>query len=235
MNLQSVRQWSVSASASAALMLLSGCSFFFQVDATKESFYQIPDVSLPQAANHCWARLSVKDARAGGFIQTRKIVFSSDPIEQGYYQFASWTEPPTKRFTTVLISALDGTRYYPSVLHITSASDGDLQLNTEILSFYHNTSKNPGTFESKMRFELLDMRSRAPAEGVTIVKTIPVESFDSEGAVKAASEAVQQTIVDLNQWLEQRCSKEPPTVHDSRRPNTASFDPANDGFEETGE
>ena len=187
--------------ACAASALLSGCAL--SVDAFSVKFYQLPDVSVaeqPASAHQSGVLLAVRDARANPLINSHKILFSSDGVEQGFYQYASWAEPPPKRFTALLISALESSALFDSVTHIANSTLNTFQLNTEILELYHDTMSQPGVTKVKVRIELVETVSRRLAAQKVFSVEKKLDSFDARGAVDATGAAVQQVINDIVLW-----------------------------------
>ena len=90
-----------------ALMLLicGGCSSLFKLEAEQRKYYSLAVEAEPEPTRLPAAdalRLLVREPRGEGFISSQRIIFQRDPVEQGYYQSASWVEPPTKSFHHLL-------------------------------------------------------------------------------------------------------------------------------------
>jgi len=189
------------------MLALVSCSL--SVDAFSIKFYQLPDVTvepLPASAHRAGVLLAVRETRANALINSHKILFSSDGVEQGAYQYASWGEPPPKRFTTLLISALESSGLFDSVTHIANSTLNNFQLSSEILELYHDTSNKPGTVKLKVRVELMETLSRRLAAQNVFAVEKKLDSYDARGAVDATAAAVGEAINEIVQW----CASLPP-------------------------
>ncbi len=184
-----------------AAATLSACSL--SVDAFSVKFYQLPDVavqSLPPNMHHSGVMLAVREARANPLINSHKILFSSDGVEQGFYQYASWAESPPKRFTALLISALEHSGAFDSVTHIANSTLNTYQLNTEILELYHDTADRPGMAKIKVRIEVVETVTRRLAAQQVFASEKKLDSYDARGAVDAMGAAVNEVIGEIVQW-----------------------------------
>jgi ABC-type uncharacterized transport system auxiliary subunit len=191
-------------------LLLSGCSMFFHIEPHERKYYQLPEVHLdpPEEAGACPLNLVIKDSRADSFVFSHKIVFSSSPYEQGFYQYASWVESPPIRLPQILIAALEESGRFRSVSHISSAVTGDMQMSSVLLEFYQDTSAEPGSVHVKIQAELAGAGGRKFIAQRTFEKEVPAASFDAEGAVQAFSRAVKEIFQDMQLWMLQACLRD---------------------------
>lgn len=205
------------------LLSLTSCSSLLGVTAEEHHWYQIPAMAAftpVEASNLSSKRLLVKDARADSFVNTHKIIFSADGVEQGSYQFASWVEPPPSRFTQLLVQGLGESKIFTSVSPLSSSTLADLQLNTGILECYHDTSSAPGQAKIRIVVELVNMKNWSLVEQTTFERAVPVAAYDSRGAVDALAKAVHLLVGDIISWL----SRQPPLPEQSQ-PSSPSSPP----------
>jgi len=144
--------------------------------------------------------LLVLDTTTAGFYDTDQLVFSRSAETRGQYQLARWTERPGKRFANLMRTRLDR----QSVWRVSAAGGyvrGDVLLDTELVEFYHDASRNPGQVRLELRAELIDLKKRSVLGRRIFVQNIPVESYDAAGAAKASNVAVSRTLDELSAWL----------------------------------
>ncbi len=189
-----------------AAVCAGGCSLVGGIEAVDEHIYRIPAGSPVEVAGERrkGVQLVVKDTHADVFVNSQKIIFSSDGIEQGYYQFASWAESPPKRFSTLLVLALEQSGLFDSVTSIGAGALGNYQLNTSMLECYHDTSTKPGAARVRIRAELVEAVSRKFVEQSLFESRVELKSYDARGAVDAITEALQKAIGDIVRWLDQQ-------------------------------
>lgn len=145
--------------------------------------------------------LLLADTDAGAFYDNDSMAFSNQPGTRGYYIFARWTERPGKRFTDLMLGRLEKEKVFSSVAQSGSGTRGDWLLTTEILDFYHDASKQPGTVKMELRAEVADLNTRVLLARKTFAKSVAVTSYDAAGAHKAFNEAVTLTLNEVNDWL----------------------------------
>ena len=181
---------------------VSGCGPLIPSNGGQKDFFVLTDSGNQQEpASRRWKfRMLVRDAKANRFINSHKIVFSSDPSKRGFYRLAQWVEPPTKQLTSLLIERLEGAKLFLTVSRLASSAIGDIQLNTEIEQFYHDTSSRPGHVRVRVSVELIDLKRRLPIGKKEFARTLKVGEYSVEGAVAGFSDAVSQILGEVIQW-----------------------------------
>ncbi|MGA9163014.1 MAG: ABC-type transport auxiliary lipoprotein family protein [Thiobacillus sp.] len=199
-----------SAAAGLALLALSasltGCISLGASSAPAVVYYVLNDAApaapatpLPATAT-APTTLVVLDTGAGGFYDTDQLIFSRSADTRGQYQFARWTERPGKRFADLMRARLDR----QGIWHV-SAGGGyvrsDLLLDTELVEFYHDATRDPGQMRLVLRAELVDMKQRKLLGRRVFEQQVPLASYDAAGAAQASSQAVGRVLDDLSVWL----------------------------------
>jgi len=144
--------------------------------------------------------LLVLDTAAAGFYDTDQLVFSRSAETRGQYQLARWTERPGKRFADLLRARLDR----QSAWRVSAAGGyvrGDVLLDTVLVEFYHDASRNPGHVRLELCAELIDLKKRTVLGRRVFGQQVPLESYDAAGAAKASNVAVTRTLDELSAWL----------------------------------
>lgn len=153
------------------------------------------------------AGLLVREAQGNRLINSNKIVFSDGNSRRGYYQLARWVEPPTRRFSVLLLNRLEHSRLFSSVSRLGNATIGDFQLNAELNDFYHDIKSTPGSAVAEITVELVDLKTRQMVARKRFSQEVSAESFDGEGAVRALTLAMNQILDQIVIWLESEILK----------------------------
>ena len=187
----------------SVVLFSSGCSLF-ALEAEQRKYYVLP-VEVKGGTEHLapedGLRLLVKEPRGEGFIGTQRIIFKRDAVEQGYYQSASWVEPPTKKLGQLIIEALAQRALFRSVTRSASGSLGDLQLNTEVMEFYHDSAAEPGVVVVKVGAELINLRTRGVIAQREFYARAAVSEFSARGAVEGFGAATTELLQELTSWV----------------------------------
>ncbi len=194
----------VAGGAALALLLCSGCSSLFHLEAAQQKYYMLPAEALESSTKlppEDGLRLLVKEPRGEGFISTQRIIFKRDAVEQGYYQSASWVEPPTRKLGQLFTESLSRQSLFRSVSRSANGALGDLQLNSEIVEFYHDASTEPGSVIIRLNADLLNLKTRKIIAQREFVVTAAVGEFSARGAVEAFGKGTNQLLRDLSRWV----------------------------------
>ncbi len=188
----------------AFVLALSGCVNFGQnADAPGVVYYVLNDadpatVSTPVPADA--PTLLVLDTTTGGFYDSDQLVFSRSAGTRGQYQFARWTERPGRRFAELLRARLDKLGRY-QVAPAGGVVRGDLMLDTRLVEFYHDATREPGQVRLELRAELVDLKQRRLLGRHTFEQKVPLTTYDAAGAAQASNLAVSRVLDDLSTWL----------------------------------
>jgi cholesterol transport system auxiliary component len=180
-------------------------SDFLRAEARERS-YALKDsdplrAKVPQGGMESYApTLLVLDTTTGGFYDTDQLIFSRSPGTRGQYQFARWTERPSKRFADLMRARLDS----QGIWHVSAAGGyvrGDVLLDTKLIEFYHDASSNPGEIRLELHAELVDLKRRTLLGRKAFEQQVPLQTFDAAGAAQASNVAVGRVLDELAAWL----------------------------------
>lgn len=180
-----------------------GCGPLIGAKRADKSFFVLSDdKKVPEGELRRYSlRLLVRDTKANRFINSHKIIFSEKEYTRGYYQFAHWVEPPPERFTLLLINRLERAEVFGNVSRLASSTLGDLQINTEIVEFYHNIADMPGDVVIRVNAELFDLKDRRSSQKKSFSRSVEVSSYSAAGAVKAFSKGVNEILDEMVVWV----------------------------------
>jgi cholesterol transport system auxiliary component len=144
--------------------------------------------------------LLVLDTATGSFYDTEQLVFSRSAGTRGQYQFARWTERPGKRFADLMRARLDR----QGIWNVSAAGGyvrGDVLLDTELIEFYHDATRQPGQMRLVLRAELVDLKQRTVLGRRVFEQKIALTTYDAAGAAQASNQAARRTLDELVDWL----------------------------------
>lgn len=188
----------------ALVLALSGCVNFGQsANAPGVVYYVLNDAepaAAPAPAPADALTLRVLDTTTGGFYDSDQLVFSRSAGTRGQYQFARWTERPGRRFAELLRARLDRLGRY-RVAPAGGVVRSDLLLDTRLVEFYHDATREPGQVRLELRAELVDLRQRRLLGRHTFEQVVPLTTYDAAGAAQASNLAVSRVLDDVSAWL----------------------------------
>jgi cholesterol transport system auxiliary component len=191
--------------AAAGTLLLAGCVNLELPgigSSTAVVYYVLEDAGRSvTAATPSPRTLILVDTLAGAFYDNDGMAFSKEPGTRGNYQFARWTERPGKRFSDLLIDRLDQEKLFAAVAQTGTNIHGDWLLTSEIIEFYHDAQKQPGTARMILRAEVTDLKSHKLVSRRIFKQNVETPSFDAAGAHQAFNKAVTLTLNDMADWL----------------------------------
>jgi cholesterol transport system auxiliary component len=193
--------------AFAAAAAVGGCASLFGSDASPTFFvWQDPGKSAP-AAQVLPRTLLVVPTATATFYDTQRIVFAQDAGTRAYYQLASWTERPGKRFDVLLLERLLARNAFAGIAATTSGTRGDLVLSASILDIYHDNAPQPGVVRLRIAVELADRNGRALLARRTLEQEEPLAAESAAAAVAAFDAAVARMLDELVPWVEREAAK----------------------------
>jgi cholesterol transport system auxiliary component len=179
------------------------CSLPFKLDSGAKTFFKlsagVADDKVYQTRDY---KVVVRDILASGFIDSHRVVFSRVKGEVGYYQFASWVEPPAKAITDGLVLGLDKSKLFKAVSKATSGAVADYQLNAELLEFSHDVSASETFVKIILRAELVDLRTRGVVATKLFELSQPVLSDNVDGAVLSFNLGSQKLVSQFIGWID---------------------------------
>lgn len=136
------------------------------------------------------------------------IVFSRGPGERAYYQFATWSERPSRRLGLLverrLVGAIASGVPLGGAALDTSGVRGDWLLGVRLVELYHDTLQRPHRAVVTLEVELVDWERRTLLDRATFHATAPLVAEEVEAAVTAMNQGVTAVLDDLNRWVAQK-------------------------------
>lgn len=145
--------------------------------------------------------LLIEPTHTSAYDNNIALVYSRTPDTRGHYKYARWSERPSVRLSELLFNRLSGANLYATVADNNSDVIADRRLATELISFYHDASTDPGHVHVALRAELFDTLHRRLIARRLFEENIPAKSYNAAGAAAAFNLATQALLNDIDAWL----------------------------------
>jgi len=210
----------VSVALPAALAMTFGGCVSFGRDTQVPVWYLLEDpgaaaapgvvAGTPSGAPRIPLSLLVGPVVASSFDESVMLSYGRAAGTRAHYQFAGWTEPPSRRVGVLVERRLAARARFASVAQSTAGVRGDLLLNLSLEHFYHDVSVSPGQARIGLAAELVDWRKRALLDRRRFERTSPVAREDAPAAVVAIGNAFSGLLDELCPWVEETARRATP-------------------------
>jgi ABC-type uncharacterized transport system auxiliary subunit len=167
---------------------------------------QVPAKPVEAAAPIRYA-LVVTASATDLFYDSESLVFSREPNQRAYYQFATWTDRPAHLVGRLAEQRLEARGRFSSVTSLAAGVRADIVLNISLREFYHDVAAQPSVVRVELAGELIDWRSRALLGHSRFSASVPVKTDDAKGAAEAFDHAVTEVLDSLVPWVETQAAK----------------------------
>jgi ABC-type uncharacterized transport system auxiliary subunit len=159
--------------------------------------------SVPaQTEKKCSLIIQIAPVRAAGAFTNTDILYTDTRHSQHSYAYSRWRDAPVRSMQNVLEVALGKSGLFRAVLPPTSVSGADLLVESTLLEFGHFLAEDGhSTGVVRMRFHLIDNRSRRVVASRELVAGMPVSTSDARNATAAINQAALKVADDLVAWL----------------------------------
>lgn len=186
----------------ALALTLTGCFPSGSREPQRYFVLEVPAAPAVDAKPTRAATLLIAPTAASGFYASAEIVYSRAPGTRAYYQFASWTEPPSRTIGALLIARLQGSGAFQTVASTSSGVKGGLLLSTQLEELYHDAATSPGSVRVTLSAELTDPSRRTLIARRTFTQTAAAPTYDAPGAVQAFRRALGAILDDVTAWID---------------------------------
>ena len=137
------------------------------------------------------------------------IVYSRGDAGQAYYQFASWTERPTRRLGLLVqrrlaASAAAGKLDIADAALDTSGVRGDWILGLRLAELQHDTATQPHRAVIVVEADLLDWNERRMLDRTVFSATEALAAEDVQAAVAAMNRGLTIVLDRIEDWVARR-------------------------------
>jgi ABC-type uncharacterized transport system auxiliary subunit len=193
--------------AAAAIAALSGCLSVSvgAGDAPAFTYFVLADArpaSAKPSASGAAAKLAIQGTGADPLADSTALVYSRREGERALYQFAAWTERPSRRLAQLAQQRLEAGGQFATVAQLGQPVATDWLLTLAVDTLVHDVSASPGRAQIVLRAELVDRRDRRLAARRTFSASAPVAEVSSAAAVQAFGTATAELLDQLAPWVE---------------------------------
>jgi ABC-type uncharacterized transport system auxiliary subunit len=194
--------------------LLAGCVSVKvgSSDAPAMTYYLLPDARPVTAVRQAPAgapSLAVQGSSSDPLADSTTIVFSRRPGERSLYQFASWTERPSRRLAQLAGQRLQASGQFASVTQLGQPVNAEWLLTLSLDTLVHDVSTTPGRAELVLVAELIQRRDRVRVARRVFSAAAPVATAAAPAAVAAFGVAAADVLDELTAWVEATVAANP--------------------------
>lgn len=198
----------------AAAALLTGCVSVKvgSSDTPAMTYYLLADArpastEKPAAAGS--PSLAIQGLSSDPLADSTTLVFSRRPGERSMYQFAFWTERPSRRLAQLAGSRLQAGGQFASVTQLGQPVSAEWLLTLSLDTLVHDVSASPGRAELVLTAELIQRRDRIRVARRVFSASAPVATAAAPAAVTAFGVATADVLDELTAWVEATVAANP--------------------------
>ena len=182
-----------------SIVCLTGCSPFQPIETTAKTTYLLNDPTLSQqiVVSHSKKDLLVSIPSAPRWLNTSEMVYQTSTSEINYFARNEWAAPPALMLEPIIAHALSQSGLYHVVVQAPFGGNADQRLDVQILTMQQDFIQNPSVYKLVLQAQLINMVSGNIIRGQRFSYTIPTETNDPAGGVKAANKAIEEWIPQL--------------------------------------
>jgi ABC-type uncharacterized transport system auxiliary subunit len=145
-----------------------------------------------------------------------RVVYASNEVEMGTYEYERWSEPPVDMLQDMLVADLRATGQYRAVSRVGSASRGDYVVRGRLEAF-DEIDKPSLAARFSFRLELFDPKSGAVVWSGAYSHDEPVQGKTVSDVVQALDHNVQAGMQQLVSGLGQYIASHPETSQSAQQ------------------
>lgn len=172
----------------------TGCALLTPVktDTTTYVLNGIP-ANLPRQAAHS-ETLLVLVPEAAPLYATRRMAYSTQAFQIGYFNESEWALAPAQMIQPLLVETLRSTAYFSEIASSPPLGRHTLALRTEILELKQDFSSEPATFQAAMRFSLHRGTTHQLVASKEVSVSEPMRGRTAYAGVVAANVAIEKLL-----------------------------------------
>jgi ABC-type uncharacterized transport system auxiliary subunit len=200
--------------AALALLPLAGCVAVTvgSNDAPPIVYYQLDDARprtpAPPATSPA-PRLAIQAISGDPIADASQLVFSRRPGERSFYQFALWSERPSRRLALLAQQRFEAGGTFAVVTQLGQPIATDWLLTLALESMVHDVSTPPGAVRVAWRAELIRRSDRSRVGLRAFTAEAPAAEATAPAAVAAFDIAVANALDQMTAWIESALAAQP--------------------------
>ena len=179
------------------ILLITGCS----VKTTTLNSYDLStNTSISSLKQHKNIVLKVKYPSALDALGSSKIFYKKDGITS-YYLYSQWSAPLNRLIYSQLIKNLCNSNSFKSVVGYSSEVSSDLNLEVQIIDFYHIVEDNNSYADISIKARLINEKNSKIVKEKLFHYRINVDELNAKGFISTARVAIEEFNRDLINFL----------------------------------
>jgi cholesterol transport system auxiliary component len=178
-----------------------------------QQYFVLSDLAKPtpgqRPAQGAGRALLINPTVTSSFYDTQSLVYSRAAGQRGYYQFASWTERPGRRFSELLMRRLEARGAFAAIASTTAGVKGDAIVNTRLDELYQDASASPGRVVVEVTAEIVDYTERTVVARRRFSQSVATGGDNAAGAVAAFNQATTSLLDEVSAWVEATAAARP--------------------------
>lgn len=195
-------QW---AGSVMALVVLISCVSLRGGPSAPQSYFVLTDAGLARVVpreHPIERRLLLVSHHPDALADARALAFARIAGEHSFYQFASWSDRPSRVLLRLIEQRLEVARTFSSVAPIGQGVHGDWILGIRIERIFHDLTSLPNASRIAFSAELIDRQQRRLIARERFSAWAPVDRADASSAALAMNAAIGQALDTFVQWIE---------------------------------
>ena len=186
------------------VFMIGGCSSLPTPPIHEYTIYPPSQVSQP-ALKPSSKTLRLSATRTIPSLESKHLSYLRASSESGNYLYTKWSDTPSLLIERSLYRSLTEKALFSAILSSTSASNGDIVLESDLHAFYHRfETDQPSKGVIDITYRLIDTKSKLPFASKRFLITQDAPSEDAIGGVKALTEATNNLTQQCTKWIEER-------------------------------
>jgi len=144
--------------------------------------------------------LLVTTPDAHGGYDTRRIAYLQQAYSLRYYTRGRWADTPARMLAPLIADAAQATGQFQAVHKPPGSLSAGLRLDTELVRFHQDFTRQPSAMRITLRAQLIDIRKNNVIATRQFDMTEPADSDDTYGGVVAANRAIAGLLDELTQF-----------------------------------
>lgn len=189
-----------------AALTLTGCVTLQSGPSAPRIYFAMTDPHLSTMApreQSSHRTLLLLPLQPDALADTRALVFSRARGEHGLYQFAAWTDRPSRMLLRLIQARLERRAVFASIATLGDGVRGDLVLGVRFERVVHDLGDSPHAGRVAFSAELIDRETRRLIARKQFTHAAPVTGVDAAAAATAINVALGAAVDALVQWIEE--------------------------------
>lgn len=166
-----------------------------------------PQLSTQAAPPQTRLTLLVSTPRAAAGYNTQQMAYTRKLYELSYFSHNEWIDIPGHMLEPILVSALEASRGFQSVVPSYVRIPADLRLDTEIILLVQDFSTQPSQARIALHARLIELASGQEIAGQTFEAQEPMLEENPYSGVIALNQALEHILRELVSFCVQGSSK----------------------------